>query len=87
MDKGFDLNVVTTGDAGKVNHAKPKSRVKDKNVQNVDFLDIVNRLSAKKTEKAQNTPKAQKTQKAQTDSLLSFLIRSVRYLMNTALKT
>lgn len=69
MDKGFDLNVVTTGDAGKVNHAKPKSRVKDKNVQNVDFLDIVNRLSAKKTEKAQNTPKAQKTQKAQTDSL------------------
>ena len=69
MDKGFDLNVVTTGDVGKVNHAKPKSRVKDKNVQNVDFLDIVNRLSAKKTEKAQNTPKAQKTQKAQTDSL------------------
>ena len=41
-----NLMAVTTGDAGKVNHAKPRARVDDKNVQNVDFLDIVNRLSA-----------------------------------------
>ncbi|MBR6336692.1 MAG: flagellar hook-length control protein FliK [Ruminococcus sp.] len=54
---GSNLNVVTTGDAGKVNHAKPKARVDDKNVQNVDFLDIVNRLSAKQ---AHSTPKAAK---------------------------
>ena len=55
-----NLMAVTTGDAGKVNHAKPRARVDDKNVQNVDFLDIVNRLSASQT---QSSGKAGKTSK------------------------
>ena len=53
-----NVNVVATGDAAKVGHSKPKSRVDDKNVQNVDFLDIMNRLTAKQ---AQSSPKSAKT--------------------------
>lgn len=56
-----NVNVVATGDAAKVSHAKPKSRVDDKNVQNVDFLDIMNRLTAKQAAGTQKTAKAEGT--------------------------
>ena len=72
-----NVNVVATGDAAKVSHAKPKSRVDDKNVQNVDFLDIMNRLTAKqaagtqktaKAEGAKQTSKAAKAEKAEVSA-------------------
>ena len=57
-----NMNIVTTGDAGKVNHARPRARVDGDNVQNVDFLDIVNRLSAaEQTQQGGKTLKAGKT--------------------------
>ena len=69
-----NVNVVATGDAAKVSHAKPKSRVDDKNVQNVDFLDIMNRLTAKqaagtqKTAKAEGTKQTSKAEKAEVSA-------------------
>ena len=73
MDSG-NVNVVATGDAAKVSHSKPRARVDDKNVQNVDFLDIMNRLTAKQASndakaagktKANGTSKTEGTAKAQ----------------------
>ena len=54
-----NMNIVTTGDAGKIKHARPRARVEGDNVQNVDFLDIVNRLSA--AEQSQVSGKTAKT--------------------------
>ena len=61
-----NLTAVTTGDAGKVNHAKPRARVDDKNVQNVDFLDIVNRLSASQTQSGKVGKTAKQTAAQET---------------------
>ena len=59
-----NVNVVATGDAAKVSHSKPKARVDDKNVQNVDFLDIMNRLTASQTAGEAKAGKASKANSA-----------------------
>lgn len=64
-----NVNIVATGDAAKVSHAKPKARVDDENVQNVDFLDIMNRLTAKQSavdSKASRMGRAGSSQRSQT---------------------